>query len=72
MMQVRSLSYSITNDVGVTFEDWFLPSLDELKLMYDNIKVRGLGNFITKAFNEYWSSSEYNEYAAISLHVRVS
>ena len=51
------------------FNDWFLPSRDELDLLYKNLRNKNLGNFVTKidVYNDthiYWSSSQYNPYVS--------
>jgi hypothetical protein len=47
------------------FKDWFLPSKDELDLMYKNLKQKGLGGF---GSNWYWSSSRGNHRGAWVQH----
>jgi len=43
---------------GGGFEDWFLPSQNELSLMYKNLHKNGYGSF-SDSF--YWSSTIYND-----------
>ncbi len=56
----------ITQD-GVTYGDWYLPSLEELRLMRNNIgqgamgDLENIGNF---ADADYWSSTEFNAVSA--------
>jgi len=45
--------------------DWYLPSAGELRLMYNNLRTQGLGNF---ANQEYWSSSQDDQLCAWALN----
>ncbi len=45
------------------YNDWFLPSKEELELMYANLKSFDVGGFVGGA-NYYWSSSEYDSNSA--------
>ncbi len=55
--------YSVTVN-SVTYDDWYLPSLDELDELY--AARLDVGNFNT-AFKPYWSSSELNSSSAWSI-----
>lgn len=47
-----------------TYSDWYLPSVEELTLMYRNLHLQGLGGF--SAGSAYWSSTAFdanNQYA---------
>jgi Protein of unknown function (DUF1566) len=52
--------------IGV-YSDWYLPSIHELRLMYQNIGQEnslGLGNVGGFAISIYWSSTEFDFYNA--------
>lgn len=51
----------ITNN-GIVYDDWFLPSKDELKLMWENRRSSPLDqSFGYSSWSNYWSSSESNQ-----------
>lgn len=51
-------SNTISQLTKTLYDDWFLPSKDELNAMYTNLHLHGVGNFINFP---YWSSSEFND-----------
>jgi hypothetical protein len=51
-------SYCDTLDFG-GYNDWVLPSIEEMTLMYTSLHKSGKGGFSN---NEYWTSSEYDGY----------
>jgi hypothetical protein len=46
------------------YDDWYLPSIDELELMNDNLYKAGLGGFDLNLGAQYWSSTQYNSNSA--------
>jgi len=44
------------------YSDWFLPSKEELELIYYNLRIQNLGGFSN---TDYWSSTENNSTTAV-------
>jgi hypothetical protein len=64
---LNSLNYIILQD-GIIYDDWCLPSKDELQLMFQSRNK--IGGFTTDSFSttpNYWSSTEASSTSAISL-----
>jgi hypothetical protein len=58
VQQAGNYAAKICDDLVLNgYSDWFLPSKDELDLMYKNLKAKGHGGFSDSV---YWSSTEYN------------
>jgi len=53
-------NYSFTYS-GIVYDDWFLPSKNELDSIYDKLKLYDVGGF---ADTFYWSSSEVDQFGA--------
>ncbi|MDR1325686.1 MAG: DUF1566 domain-containing protein [Treponema sp.] len=53
----RAVQHCATYNEG-GFTDWFLPSKNELDLIYRNLHTDG---YVTLTDNYYWSSSQYND-----------
>ena len=62
-----SFAAKLCNDLVLGGQsDWFLPSRDELNLMYKNLHTNNQGNFGINS--NYWSSTEYANYFAWSFY----
>ena len=60
-LQLRPLAATYCNELTVGgFDDWFLPSLDELDLVFWALAQKDLG-LLQKEGYGYWSSSEFDE-----------
>jgi len=49
------------------FDDWFLPSFDELSWIYGNLHRKGLGEFKNEQDSYYWSSTQTDYWRAYSI-----
>lgn len=60
-----NIAARVCNDLILnSYTDWYLPSIDELNLMYLNLHTQGMGGFpeFSTDYNpDYWSSSEYDK-----------
>jgi len=58
-----NIAARVCNDLVLNgYDDWFLPSKDELNLMFQQKTL--IGGFVIAYDANYWSSSEYDTYSA--------
>ena len=60
-----SSSNTITLETLTIYDDWFVPSQDELREMHDELHAQGIGGF---GAAEFWSSTEVNATNAIQIN----
>jgi hypothetical protein len=66
----RPIAASVCADLVLNgYSDWYLPSLDELQLMYNRLRLQGLGGFDK---HWYWSSSQFNHNGAYFVYFSVA
>ena len=53
------------------FGDWYLPSKDELSLLFNNLHINGLGQFRTDPWGgfRFWSSTDYDNNNAWAIEM---
>jgi hypothetical protein len=62
----RPIAASVCADLVLNgYSDWYLPSFDELQMMYSRLHLQGLGGF---GGDLYWSSSQTSPYYAGFLY----
>lgn len=61
--QERPIAASLARSYdGGGYDDWYLPSKEELNKIWENLASKGLGNFNS---GEYWSSTEVDDFFAM-------
>ena len=59
----RPIAASVCDNLVLNgYSDWYLPSRDELQLIYSNIHTQNMGSFSNHG--GYWSSSRYNSFGS--------